>query len=243
MLVQAQETEQDALTRSSSEFKNADQEPSALNVLGKMAVKTGWHRISIPAKAVLEGTFAGGGKGGAFKLTLEQDGSYELQINSTAGFSTIKGSKYGANSVNSSGEKSRRPGPRFAPPFLPFFSGVFADQPSSTQIRFVGTDNVQGETADVIELKPLTGAGTPLKMNKKTIWVSTTTSLPLQVEYLVPSDNNPDVGLRIIRRFSDFRNIAGLAIPFHQEELVAGRTRYTFDVKLVNFDAFDGGQR
>ena len=127
------------------------------------------------------------------------------------------------------------------PLVLAFFCdlGYFADP--SVSVSLVGTEIISGEPANKIQITRLPAASNTGTVSGPlpgglTVWVSTASSLPLQISWSLISDNNPAAKLTVTTLLSDFQTIGGIAVPFHQEQQAAGSVIHVLQLNSVTFN-------
>jgi hypothetical protein len=141
-------------------------------------------------------------------------------------------------------------GTRFMPPHsvvsmqalaLPFLCGLAAFSDANVSLRYVGTETVAGQLAHRVDMAREPGPGDPLAAPRRlashmTVWISTTTGLPVQIAATRIANASPTAATTTIRVFSDYRSVSGIAVPFHQEEYGGGHLLYTLQLATASFN-------
>jgi hypothetical protein len=111
----------------------------------------------------------------------------------------------------------------------------------SVSLHFAGTETVDGQSTQRIEIVPQVVLGDPIsplrcRARRMTVWVATATGLPVQLAYARIADNNPNGVAMHVRQFSDWRTVSGIGIPFHQEDFFKEQHLYSLQLDSVNFN-------
>jgi outer membrane lipoprotein-sorting protein len=124
---------------------------------------------------------------------------------------------------------------------FPFFAGTLVYANDNFLVQYEGTDTVSGQQAYKIEMSLQPAAPDPAstlraQASHTILWVSVSSALPMQIQYSRPSNNDPRTFRQITQTFSDYRTVAGLAIPFHQEEFAGGQLLLSLQLSSVNLN-------
>ena len=124
---------------------------------------------------------------------------------------------------------------------MPFFSKFLNLADTSMAFRFVGTETANGQQAYRVEIAQQIAATDLLASvrspaAKLTIWVATASGLPIQMESYRIATDNMGVLVKHTSQFSDFRLVAGLLIPFHQEEFTGANRLYVLQLDTVQLN-------
>jgi outer membrane lipoprotein-sorting protein len=209
-----------------------------------MVAATGWAPSQLPADAVVTGTFIRmkAGTERTYPATLKIKGPRRFRSEAENGHVTIVNgdqaaifSAEGANKQQGHRALSIRPLP------LPFFSELATAAFGQYGIRYLGTEEVRGEVCEelLIEFHPDGASGANdirRRVGRVRLWVSQTTYLPVQMELVRLAETNPTVSMEYLVRYSDYRLISGLAVPYRHEEYVHDRLRYRFQISDVQFN-------
>jgi hypothetical protein len=68
-----------------------------------------------------------------------------------------------------------------------------------------------------------------------TISVTDANSMPAQIEYVKVTVNNENALVHVIRKYSDYRQVNGVMVPFHQEEWIGNEKAFDLDLVTVEF--------
>ena len=221
----------------------------ALAILGQMAAATGWNSTNLPRDLVASGTttVSAGGDSQVFSVTYKLRGASQ-SISELAGESgssrTISDGKNSAT-VLPDGKVSRLPS-YFARSMrqmaFPFMTQISHSGASDISVASVGTREISGSLCRGVTVAHRLDRDDPLARvedlaSPMTIWVSSTTGLPMQIDYALTGANNFKAVLHLSRTFSDYRMVNGLAVPFHQEEISQGQRNIALDLSSVQFNS------
>ena len=226
----------------------AEKDKVAMAVLTQMGLTTGWVKGRIPADIDAEGTLvrAAGDKevSSAIHLKARVIGQFRSELRDSAGTrsTVVNGSR--AVDVDSS-RQSRKMAPHVAvsvrPVMFPFFLSLRdIDQPDLT-VYYAGTEEISGQAAHRIEIsQELAGDDALSDALRRTspiiLWISTTSFLPLQMDYIRLATSNRRAELHFVRKLGDYRLVNGMLVPFLQEEWVEGQLMSTLKLTTVRFN-------
>jgi len=115
----------------------------------------------------------------------------------------------------------------------PFLFPFFQLPKTPVGLKYLGTEMVGGVLAKRIEIA--TVAGSPAAaVGTITIWISTTNSLPVQVEYARIADDGYVTPIHCVLTYSDYREIQGVLVPFRQVESIDGMHFYSLQLDRVH---------
>jgi len=226
----------------------ASKDPAALTVLTQMAAATGWNSQTLPRDAVATGTVTRheGDAQTTASFTLKVKGcrEYRVDVQDTAGTRSTIVNGDSAATFTANGVRPIPPHSAISmqPLALPFFCGLAAFADPNISLRYAGTESAAGELAHRVEISRQLTSGDPLaaprqRASRLTVWISTTSGLPLQVACTRIAEDNLTAGVTTIRLFSDFRMVNGIAVPSHQEERAGGQLLYSLQLGSVSFNA------
>ncbi|MGH7771440.1 MAG: hypothetical protein ACREQA_04315 [Candidatus Binatia bacterium] len=212
----------------------APKDSDAVLILSQAAAATGWSKATVPADVVATGAvtrFRGDTKD-TLAVTLKAKGFDKSRTELQGGTTTIVNAGAGA-ATSFEGTKwinphSARSMQAVSFPFLTEFV-AFAD--ADVTARYLGVETVHGESAHKVELAKTSAGAAPF-----VIWVSSTTGLPIQIQYVRVANDNPSARLPHTRYLGDYRVVNGLAVPFYQEDSVNGQVLYTLQLERVQFN-------
>ena len=235
------------LSASVASHAQALKDSMAVTVLTQMYAATGWNPASVPRDAVATGSVTRfrGQAVDTVSVTWKARGprQHRADVQATAGAtSTIVNGDSGAVVTPN--------GPRFIPSHsalsmqpldFPFYSDLISANDPNVGLHYAGTETVGSQLAHRVEIAREAPAGHPLaavrhRAGHLTVWVSTSTWLPVQIEYVRIANDNPTAARSSIRTFSDHRVVNGLAVPFHQEEFAGTQRLYTLQLNSVSFN-------
>ncbi len=219
---------------------------TALAVLTQMAAATGWSQLTLPVDAVAAGTVTRfrGNTSETLSVRLKARGfrQYRAEVGGFSGTTTIRnGDRAALQSAEGTKWLPAHSAQSTRAFVFPFFSELTAIANEDVAVRYVGLEDVGNEKAHRVEIFREPGPDQPSptfirRRTRITVWVSATTALPLQIEYSRPADDNPSALLTRVRRFSDWRAVNGLALPFRQEELINGKVVYSLQLSQAQFN-------
>ena len=218
----------------------------AVKLMTQMIIATGWSTASLPSDAVLSGTITHyEPTETTLSLKMETTGPSQLRLEINDGNSpktTIVNSGEGAvirpNSTHSLPTHSAL---AMRPIHLPFFSGLSAWSDPAISVAYKNVETVNGQQAYRISLtRPNITAdamGTLLaRASWMDVWISQQSMLPVQISYEQIGTANPNARFVEVAQFSDFRNVGGLLVPFHQEIYLGSRHLFSLQVSTVQFN-------
>ncbi len=215
---------------------------AGVTVLMRMALAAGWETATLPrditASGVVSLVFSDGtsvghpvifkAKGGT-KFKWEHEGKPQATtIVDTAAESSI--------APRGMGSSARI----FAPWHFPFLVGQLRASDPLLKIEYLGIENLP-EPAYKLRINRSPGPEVPHgdeieAGSVTTIWISVQTLLPLQAAYLKQAFTNRLAFLPCLRKFSDYRNVGGLMVPFHQEDWSGTRLISTIQFTNVSLN-------
>lgn len=124
----------------------------------------------------------------------------------------------------------------FELPFLCLPSALAAGS-----LNLVGIESVAGQSAYRIDVNPVVSSSDALAIPRQiaaqfTLWVSTSSGMPLQLSSKLVSPYNSTASVSVLRVFSDFRVVNGIAVPFQQQQFIQGQLRSTLRLSSVTFN-------
>lgn len=217
-------------------------QPLASDLLGRMLAAGGWSPPSLPSDAVAMATLSMGSADGTpttKTITFKARGrtQFRWEYSESPGQATISDLPAGLARAGTGMGIT----PQSAQPWLlPFLGRLqeFADP--AVRVEYLGTENIREPTyrlrfrrvPDPTDLRAdEVKAGSPM-----TVWLSATTFLPVQIEYLQQSFTNRLAFMRRVRRYGDYRLMQGILVPFHQEVWSEKQLVYTLDISSVQFN-------
>lgn len=235
-------------TRGQEASQTAPQkDPQALAVLLQVAAVTGWNSLNLPRDAVATGRGIRykAGAPETVELSLKARGPYQYRAEIQTGATVVSTVVNGLDAATFGPNGSRFISPESAvsirPWALPFFTDITALGDPAVTLRYLGPEELEGITTHKVEIARQFGSSEPLagsraRAGKFMVWVSTSTGLPVQIGYPLMASDHPKASITAIRRFSDYRSVLGIAVPFQQEELVQGTPRYSLQLTNVSFN-------
>jgi hypothetical protein len=204
----------------------------------------GWNSSQLPSHAIVEGEFVRVMEGveHTFPATFKIKGPHRFKMTSDSGLTSIVNDKKAI--IKTATESRKVPGHSayaMRPMALPFFSEIPNLSADQFEIVQKNAETVMGRMCDVISIEPNISpkddpGGLRRRAGKLKLWIAQATRLLAQVEFVRPMDTNPAAMLEYTVRFSDYRRVGEIMVPFEHEELIRGRSLYKFKVKSVEFD-------
>lgn len=219
--------------------------PQAPAIVQDMASATGWNAVNLPADAQAIGilTIEDGSSPETFPVTLSAKGCrlFRSDVQFSDGIhSTI---------VNQDSAAAITPAttqvlPSFSALSINSFEVPFFCLPSvlaAANLSFAGTESVAGQSAYRIEINPIVSSTDPLVGSRQTageltLWISTASGMPVQLRSRLVAPYSAAVSVDVLRVFSDFRVVSGIAVPFQQQQFTQGRLRSTLRLSSVVFN-------
>jgi len=126
--------------------------------------------------------------------------------------------------------------------YLPALSSLFEFGFASAPIGNLGPANVDGATADVISIgtssKPTLGSSsTATQASQILFYIDRATQFVTRMQRLHYSENVSDETQTMEIRFSDYRAIQGVSIPFHQQTYIDGSMLMDLQLSSVDLSA------
>ncbi len=195
-------------------------DPQALAILYKMLSVSGWSATNIPADAVASGivTRYHGDPQDAVRVTLKFKGHSKARIEVADAASPTTTIINGDQAA-----VSKSTGTRVIPAHSALSKTVNGQEASRLEFDYI-------PASDVLYSRVLRRAG------HVTLWISTASFLPIQVQYPRISNDNPTAVFLAIRAYSEYRTISGIAIPFHQDEYLGNQLNHSLQLSTVNFN-------
>ena len=222
-------------------------DPAAISALNQMVVATGWAPSQLPNDAIASGTVsnpqASDASPASMTLKVKSCSEYRIDSQDSSGpYSLIINGDGGA--IQTSSETDLIPSlsaNSMQPLVLPFFCDLAYFSDPTVSIALVATETVSGQTANRIQITrvpaaAISGTASGPLPGGLTVWISSETSLPIQISWNWISDNNPTAKLPVITVFSDYRTVNGIAVPFHQEQQISGSVIHEIQFTSVSFN-------
>jgi hypothetical protein len=217
-------------------------------ILDKMLATAGWGTVGNPADLVASGTityFAGSDsqtRSVRYKLLGTSEASTEITVDAGT-TQTISNGKTAAT-ILPDGTASRLPSylaHSMRQEIFPFLAPVIGPNDSDVSVSVVGTRQINADLCTGVALARRLERTDPRAslediVSPITIWISSSTYLPVEIDSVLTSIDNYRALLHLSRTFSDYRAIQGLAIPFHQEEAIEGQRASVLDLTEVQLN-------
>lgn len=222
-------------------------DPQAVAVLTQMTIATGWGRAGTVNDLTATGNVARyfEDRQDSVQITFKVRGAqrYRTEVNDGGTLTTTIVNGLRAATISSKATKflPAQTAISMKPVAFPFLLDLTAAGDASVSVRYSGTEEVQGQVVHRVEIYREPDSNDPTAFIRKnaaavTVWVSATTWLPVQIQYFRIAETNPSATLARLRRFSDYRMVGGLAVPFLQEEFVEKRLLYTLRLDQVRLN-------
>jgi hypothetical protein len=122
--------------------------------------------------------------------------------------------------------------------FFPAFSSAYGSNPN-LQISYIGPENLAGASVQHIRINrvvPGDAAGTTsplvLHLSQTELFLDAQSSLPVAVTFNIHPDNNAAVDIPVEVKYSDFRPVGGMMIPFRIQQFIQNSLH--LDIQLTN---------
>ncbi|MCU1284063.1 MAG: hypothetical protein JWO13_413 [Acidobacteriales bacterium] len=217
---------------------------TAIGLLTRMSDLAGWKNGHIPADVTATGSMifldAEGKPSLSTPLTLQARGNGQISLELDESGKKHRMVAAGPLAASSSG-------PLFLPVHavksiaFPFMTDLTAANDPNVNVEILSADSISPNKLKLwrepSNLKKLTKAEVEGEREFSTliVWLSPESSVPLQIEYRKGTGSLIH-GTPCIRKFSDYRPVQGIMVPFHQEEWVDGAMIYAINFAEVSFD-------
>lgn len=220
-------------------------DPQALSVLAQMTSATGWSNASLPQDATATGAITSYSSSSPITVNAVYKSKgprlFRADVQQSTGTVTTVLNGDSAGTLAPSGQQAL-PGHvalGMRPFVFPFFCGLLSS--TSTVAQYQGIETVDGQSGYRISVSSLPSGTDPMSVMRAqashvTVWVAVPTGLPIQMEYARPSLDNSTASRLIRRKFSNYRIVNGLAVPFHQEEFANNQLLSALDLSSVAFN-------
>lgn len=177
-------------------------------------------------------------------LSVEFDGTNRMKAAAEDGVDSstfIVDGKSGA--VVSAGETASAPSEALwqSCAVLPFLSDLVATEDTAVTYSYGGTTDLRGSKVHVIVVHRASSIGRTSGRHLNalaldtTFWISPETLLPIQSEVTIPTWSDPFSSIKVIRQFSDYRVVNGIAVPFSIQVSTFERPIFTISIQDVQF--------
>lgn len=233
----------------SSQPQPIQKDAAALAILGQMAAATGWNNANLPADLVASGTMTvyASSDSQVFSVTYKLKGTTQSISELTAESGTSKTISNGKNAATVLPDGTVSPLPSYLARTMrqmvfPFMTQISSYGGSDISIASAGTRQISGSLCNGVSVAHQLSRTDPLAYiedlaSPMTIWISATTGLPAQVDYVLTGIDNFKAIWHLSRTFSDYRQVNGIAIPFHQEEATEGQRTIVLDITSVQLNS------
>lgn len=105
-----------------------------------------------------------------------------------------------------------------------------------------GTETVDASTAYKLDLKRRPESSDPegyirSRVASPTLWIETSSGLVVQIAEETPADDNPTAFVRYIRKFSDYRQVAALKLPFREDVYLGTQLLYSVQLEAIDLNS------
>jgi hypothetical protein len=225
----------------------ATKDPVAQAVLAQMSSTAGWVGSAIPQDATATGTVTRyhGSDVDTATITLQAKGlrEFRTQVTDSVGSTTyILNQDSAALMTPSATLFIPTPSAISEQPFVfPFFSVVLLASEPDVAAQYMGTETVNGQQADKVDLLRQPSGSDPLTAVRSVashlvVWVSTSTHLPVQIQETHIANDNPTAVVTLTRVFSNYQTVNGIAVPFQQDVSMGQNPLYSLQLQSVNLN-------
>ena len=125
--------------------------------------------------------------------------------------------------------------------FFPMLSILPAQQRGNIVITYVGRETQGGLAVEHIQIQRVflgrsKISGLLSHLSTMDLYLDGTTMLPATLKYFVHPDDDANQDIPTEIRFSDYREVSGIKIPFHVEKLISGSMFLEIEVSSANFN-------
>lgn len=231
--------QQDATQASTS----VDQQ-SASSTLKQVIHSTGWDSDTasspIRATGVLVRPLSTGDQSYALNVIYRNPQTFKTQLNdaATATVAVRSGESAASARTGSSSKTEYEIAESLRSYGVPPLRTVALALASGWSTRLVGSKLCGAEPCVGFGLEPPSGTDNQIaRWRSLQVWVSSSTSLPLQIDFQVVSTTTPSDTATHSLILADFRNISGVLVPFTQEELRGERVYYRVQIQQFQFNS------
>jgi len=112
---------------------------------------------------------------------------------------------------------------------------------SDVSILYLGTEEVNGQTAHVIDLQHAATDGDSFSIIRQKgthtiISVSTTTFFPLKIQFTFSSISDLKTSLPVTRYWSNYQSVQGISVPFIAQDFAGGKLLSTLQLDSVQWN-------
>lgn len=219
-------------------------DPNALIVLSQLAAATGWDPASLPVDAIAEVVVTHNAKQESVSLTLRAMGDRKIRTDvQEAGITTvINADQAQVTWANRKIVFSPQSAISMRSLILPMFSEIpTAASDPGIAVSLRGTEVANGRSAYKVELVRGFRSDSPFAATLAivaplTLWIDVTTGLLLQAQHVQVAADNPNASITRVRRFSNYKVVNGLAVPFSQQDVINGQVTSTLQLTNVSFN-------
>lgn len=224
-------------------------DPQAMAVLAQMVAATGWRTGSVPVDVVATGTVTRFHEEAeqTVPITVKQRGANQqrLQLQEPDGLVTTVINGLAASVLPAQGSPRRLPAQSalsMESRFFPFFSDILKLLDADVSVVDLGSRTIEGVPCHGVQIARHPAGKDPLSHIRELasplkVWISQSTFLPVQIEYVRLAVDNQHVVMHFSRTFSDYRAVNGIAVAFQQEERFEGQLMYRFQLTTVQLNA------
>lgn len=122
--------------------------------------------------------------------------------------------------------------------FFPAFSSAYSSNPN-LQITYVGEESLGASSVQHIRLNrivPGDALGTPSslvsRLSQTEVYLNSQSSLPVAIAFNIHPDNNAAIDIPAEVKYSDFRSVGGVVIPFRIQQFIQNSLH--LDIQLTN---------
>jgi outer membrane lipoprotein-sorting protein len=202
---------------------------TASTVLTQMASATGWNKHTVPNDVIATGTVTRLSRPSpdTVDIVVKSKGQrlFRLEVQNGSYVTIVKDDQVVAQNPTGARLLPISAAISIQPFVFPFYSDLADFQDPHVVLQYASLDTVNGRAAYRVEVirqpdASDANAARHRQVQRTTVWISADTFLPLQIATPAVAEDNPSsVATRYIR-FSDYRNVGGLQVPFRQEEFV-----------------------
>ncbi len=233
-----------ALATTGANAQQVRRDPQAITILVKMVSATGWVAVAQLTDATASGTLTATGPGATptpivIKARPGNQSRMEIPAAETTVVRNDQRGKVIAGSESS--PLSWHSIHAIFPAVFPFFSTAGDFNMSDVSISYLGTEQLNGQTAYIIDLQHAAADGDLLggirqRGTHVVVSVSATTFFPLKMQFALNSVNDLNASLPITRYWSNYQSVQGIYVPFLVRDFIGGNLFSTIQLDSVQWN-------
>jgi hypothetical protein len=210
--------------------------PSAPAILGQMLRATGWNQTNLPADLIGQSTLTFP-DGSTRSLKIQSRGLRQHSLESSEHKVILNGEE--ALSIIGS-KRIWLPAAAMNRWHFPFVILATDLADPALQSAYLGNESLSEPAVKIkIWREPTSGDLFPVQHRMESeviLWIATASSLPLQIQYGMPTLSNPLNLIPHMRKFLDYRPLGSMLVPYRQSESVEGDPVYDLEFTSITLN-------